>query len=103
RQCEAVENRTHGMFSNPEVQIAAGRTVRLKIAGTGEGQARFRRRSKVCGPSDHPWNTRCDGIEDLGGRVAPGYSLAVGRKDGNILRPVSRKISLLNLIELRRQ
>src|SRR5262249_25338247 len=97
-QCEAVENRAHCMFSNPEVQIAACTAVRLKIAGTGERQTRFCRRSQIGGTSDHPRKIRCDGIEDFGGRVAPGDSLAIGRKSGNIFRPFSRKLSLLNLI-----
>src|SRR5215831_1826905 len=91
------------MFPNPEVQIAACEAVRLKVAGSGERQARFCRRSEVRGPSDHPRNIRCDSIEDFGGRVAPGYSLAVGGKDRNIFRPVYRKLSLLNLIQLRRE
>src|SRR5215475_3612094 len=91
------------MFSNSEVQIAARAAIRLKIAGSGERQARFCRRSKVRGPSDHPWEVRCDGIEDPGRRVTPGHSLAVSSKEGNIFRPVSGQLSLLNLIELCRE
>src|SRR5262249_37775058 len=69
----------------------------------GERQACFCRRSEIGGASDHPRKIRCDGIENFGGRVAPGYSLVIGRKDGNIFEQVLCKLSLLNLVELRRK
>src|ERR1700739_2396658 len=91
------------MFSNPEVQIAACRAGRLKIAGPEERQARFCRRSKVGRPSDHPRKIRCYGVKDFGRCVTSRYALAIGRKNRDILRPVPRKLSSLNLIELRRE
>src|SRR6516164_5344163 len=85
------------------MQIAARSTVGLKVTGAGERQSRFGGRSKVRGATDHPGKIRGDGIENFGRGVSPGYSLAIGWKRGNVLRPVHRQLSLLNLIELRRK
>src|SRR5262249_40403553 len=91
------------MFSNAEVQIAACAAVRLKIPCHRERQASFCRRSKVRGPSDHPRKIRCDGIEDFGGCVTSGDALAVSWENRDIFRPVLWKLSLLNLLEFRRE
>src|SRR5882724_7785041 len=88
------------MFTDPEVQIPACRTVGLKIAGARERQSRPGRRSKVCGTSYQPRNIGSNAVQNFGGRVAPRNSLGVGRKDGNVFRPIRGQLSLLNLVEL---
>src|SRR6202040_1946388 len=98
---ETVENRSHRVFTDPKVQIAARSTVGLKITRAGERQSRFGVRSKVRGATDHPGKIRRNGIEDFGRGVASGYSLAIGWKNRNVLRPVHRQLAFLNLIELR--
>src|SRR5258707_3429554 len=101
RQRQTVENRAHRVFTDPKVQIAARPTVGLKITCARERQSRLGGRRKVRGATDHPGKIRRDGIEDFGRGVASGYSLAVSRKNGNVLRPVDRQLAFLNLIELR--
>src|SRR3984893_14008094 len=101
RQRETVENRAHRVFTDPKVQIAARSTVGLKITRARERQSRLGGRSKVRGAADHPGKVRRDGIEDFCRGVASRYSLAISRKNGNVLRPVHRQLAFLNLIELR--
>src|ERR1700746_639516 len=101
RQRETVENRAHRVFTDPKVQIAARSTVGLKITRARERQTRLGGRGKVRGATDHPGEIRRDGIEDFGRGVASGYSLAISWKNGNVLRPVHRQFTFLNLIELR--
>src|SRR5712664_481265 len=91
------------MFTYPKVQIPARPSVGLEIAGGREGQSCLGRRRQIRGTSDHPGKVRRDGVEDFGGRIASGDSLMIGRKDGNIFRPVRRQLSPLNLIDLRRE
>src|SRR5258708_2574904 len=88
------------MFTDAKVQIPARSSVGLEIAGGREGQSCLGRRSQIRGTSDHPGKVRRDGVEDFGGSVASGYSLAIGWKNGNVFRPVRRQLSPLNLIEL---
>src|SRR6267154_2057097 len=101
RQRETVENRAHRVFADAKVQIAARPTVGLKITRARERQSRLGGRSKVRGATDQPGKIRRDGIEDFGRGVASGYSLAIGWKNGNVLRPVQRQLAFLNLIKLR--
>src|ERR1700746_3831351 len=101
RQRETVKNRTHRVFTDPKVQIAARSTVGLKITRARERQSRLGGRRKDGRATDHPGKIRRDGIEDFGRGVAPGYSLAISWKNGNVLRPIHRQLAFLNLIELR--
>src|SRR6266404_796712 len=89
------------MFTDPKVQIAPRPSVRLEIASGREGQSCLGRRSEISGTPDHPRKIRRDGVQHFGGRIASGYSLRIGRKNGNIFRPVRRQLPLLNLIEFR--
>src|ERR1700745_391396 len=101
RQRETVKNRTHRVFTDPKVQIAARSTVGLKITRARERQSRLGGRSKVRGATDHPGKIRRDGIENFGRGVTSGYSLAISWKNGNVLGPVHRQLAFLHLIELR--
>src|SRR5882724_11009033 len=91
------------MFTDPEVQIPACRTVGLKIASARERQSRPGRRSEVRGASYQPRNIGSNAVQNFGGRVAPGNSLGIGWKDGNVFRPIRGQLSLLNLVELCRE
>src|SRR5882724_1756469 len=87
------------MFANPEVQVAAGRTRRLKIPRACNSESCFRRRREIGGASDEPRQVRRDRVQNLRGRVTPCNSLRIGRKHGNVLRPAGRQLAFLNLIE----
>src|ERR1700722_18687015 len=89
------------MFANPEVQVAAGRTRRLKISGTRESESCFRRRCEIGEAADEPRQVGRDGVQDLRGRVAPGNPVRVGRKHGDVPRPIGRQRGFLNLVKFR--
>src|SRR6266404_4380822 len=88
------------MFANPEVQVAAGGACGLKVSGTRESEPRFRRRREVGGAADQPRQVGRDSVQDFRGRIASGNSLRVGRKNGNVLRPIGWQLPLLNLVKL---
>src|SRR5215468_7870358 len=46
RQREPIQNRSHRMFSNTEMQVLATRAISLKISCRGEGQCCFVRRTE---------------------------------------------------------
>src|SRR5260370_39194807 len=49
-----VDNRAHGMLSNPVVQISAARIAGLEVAGPVESQRGFVRGRKISGTADEP-------------------------------------------------
>src|SRR6516165_855403 len=103
RECKTVQDGTHGMFSDSEVQVPARGAAGLEIACFREGQTRLGGWGKVGGTTKQPWKVRCDGVQNLGRRLASRNSLCISRKEGNIFRPVRGWLSLLDLLNFLRQ
>src|SRR5260370_8340284 len=85
------------MFTDAKVQIPARSSVGLEIAGGREGQSCLGRRSQIRGTSDHPGKVRRDGVEDFGGSVASGYSLAIAWKTGNVFLQIRPQLPPFHL------
>src|SRR5258708_16183852 len=88
-QCKAVEDRTHRVFPDPEVEIPARRTVGLKIASAGKRHACLCGRSEVRGPSDHPGKIRRAGVENFGGPLASRTPLRIAVTYRHVPPPTS--------------
>src|SRR5512147_1774642 len=50
-QGHAVQDRSHGMLTDPEVKVTSTRIVGRQIAGSLKGQTRFRRWAKIRRPA----------------------------------------------------
>src|ERR1700740_251318 len=87
------------MFANPKMQIAARVIIRLKIAGLGEREPRFRGRTEVRRSPDDPGKVWRNSIENLGRSTAPRHTVGVGGKGGNVFQCLLRHFSALNLID----
>src|SRR5262249_28537237 len=99
-QRDAVQDRTHRMLADTEMQIATARTLRLEIAGTLECKVRFRRWRKISRAADQPGIPRGDGIEYLARGVAAGDPLGVCGKRREAAVPTIGELAPLHALHL---
>src|SRR5262245_60492336 len=88
------------MLANPEMQVLPARVVRLEVSRALVFECGLVRRTQVRRAPQQPRDVLGEDVEDLPRSVAPGDSLRVGRKDGEMAIPTGRQFAPLHLIDL---
>jgi hypothetical protein len=103
RDGHPIQGRPHGVFPDAEVQVFACAIIRLKMSGAFVGEQRLVRWSEIGRSAQKPRDILREDVQRLGGRLAPGDTLLVRRKDGQIAIPSGRKFTPLDLFDFRSQ
>src|SRR5262249_32544268 len=95
-QRESVEYRSHGVFADAEVQVAAAVVPCAKVAGAVDRQPRLAGWGQVGRTTHEPWDVLRQGIQHRAGCFARSLALWVRRKGRQALVPTLGELAALH-------
>src|SRR5260370_1784091 len=101
RDGQPVEGGAHGVLPDAEVKIFSSRIIRLKVTGAFVCEESLVRWSEISRSAHKPGDILRQDVQRLAGGLAPGNTLLVRGKDGQIAIPTSRKFTALHLLYFR--